>query len=87
MKKMMIALIVAGSMAAPASASHLAHFFAGKTFKNKGQCQAALMAERNNRRNNDGNTGSYSDPEYNHAVHDNYSCTQNGDGDWVVTNG
>ena len=85
MKKLVIAMFLASSIAAPASASHLAHFFAGKTFKNKGQCQSALMHERNNRRNNDGNTGSYSDPEYNHAVHDNYSCTQNADGDWVVT--
>ena len=84
MKKIMIALLVTVGLTAPASANHLAHFFAGKTYKNRGQCQAALMAERNNRRNNDGNTGSFSDPDYNHAVHNNYSCVQNANGDWEV---
>ncbi len=81
---MISAAALAGLVAAPAAADTLEGFFSGETSSNKGQCQSALMAERNNRRNNDGNTGSYSDPEYNQVVHAKYACFEDENGDWYV---
>ncbi len=75
---------MAVALAAPASANHLEHFFEGMEFRNKGQCQAALMAERNDRRNNDGNTGSFTTPEYNEAVRNFYQCIQVDKNTWIV---
>ena len=86
MKKLVIATAVAALAGTPALANHtttLEGFFADQSFSNKGQCQSALMAERNNRRVNDGNTGSYSDPEYNRVVHAKYACFEGDDG-WYV---
>lgn len=77
-----IAAMALGS--APLSAQTLGDHFEGAEFKNRGQCQAALVQERNNRRVNDGNTGSYSDPEYNRVVHAKYECVEATPGVWVV---
>lgn len=88
MKKLAILAAVAAAMSAGSvSAAHtgtLDDYFADKEYKNRGQCESALAKERNNRRVNDGNTGSYTDSEYNKVVHDKYACVQMDDNMWVV---
>lgn len=73
-----------GTAAAPLSAQTLEDFFDGKQYTNRGQCEAALVRERNDRRVNDGNTGSYTDPEYNRVVNTKYECIEVVRGTWIV---
>ena len=75
---------LAGLAAAPVGAQTLDDYFADKEYKNRGQCEAALAMERNNRRVNDGNTGSYTDSEYNKVVHDKYECVEVEEGVFMV---
>ena len=87
MKKIILALF-AVSVATPALADHPniggpGGELTGVKFDNRGQCQAALMQARNERRQA-GHTGGRTSSEYNALVRENRSCAQNSDGTWSV---
>lgn len=90
MKKLMMTAFVTGALAIPTFASAQGvgdEVNSHGPYANKGQCQSALMQERNERRKDveqrPGNA-ELSNSEYNALIRGRFECQQNPDGTWSV---
>lgn len=85
MKKARLALaLLAAALPSVASAQTIPQEFAGQVFSNRGQCFAALVQERNERRLNGEYWSWLNAPASNHYTLYKYDCIQVDRNAWMI---